>query len=42
MGGRYGGTMHLTQLKHECLLHLFLDEDRRKNLVQTCPWLQAV
>ncbi|XP_037011707.2 F-box and leucine-rich protein 22 [Artibeus jamaicensis] len=37
-------TMHITQLNHECLLHLFsfLDKDSRKNLARTCPQLQDV
>ncbi|KAM5291685.1 F-box and leucine-rich protein 22 [Ctenodactylus gundi] len=36
--------MHITQLNHECLLHLFsfLDKDSRKSLARTCPQLQGV
>ncbi|XP_049645650.1 F-box and leucine-rich protein 22 [Suncus etruscus] len=36
--------MHLTQLNHECLLHLFsfLDKDSRKNMARTCSKLQRV
>lgn len=37
-------SMHLTQLNHECLLHLFsfLDKDSRKNMARTCSKLQRV
>ncbi|XP_036964193.1 F-box and leucine-rich protein 22 [Acanthopagrus latus] len=36
--------MHLTQLNHECLLHLFsfLDKDSRKSLSLTCHQLREV
>lgn len=36
--------MHLTQLNHECLLHLFsfLDKDSRKSLSLTCRGLHWV
>lgn len=37
-------SMHLTQLNHQCLLHLFsfLDKDNRKSLSQTCQRLREV
>lgn len=37
-------TMHLTQLNHECLLHLFsfLDKDSRRSLSYTCHQLREV
>lgn len=37
-------TMHLSQLNHECLLHLFsfLDKDSRKSLSLTCTQLREV
>ncbi|KAM9854873.1 LOW QUALITY PROTEIN: F-box and leucine-rich protein 22 [Aulostomus maculatus] len=37
-------TMHLCQLNHECLLHLFsfLDKDSRRSFSLTCPQLREV
>ncbi|XP_004855729.1 F-box and leucine-rich protein 22 [Heterocephalus glaber] len=47
-GGAHSGwpplAMHITQLNHECLLHLFsfLDKDSRKSLARTCSQLHDV